>query len=65
MIIRCIVCNAVACERWKEPPACIFVDPTETMAADTPVETACRRNGKRKSGRAKRTSAGRSAGCVN
>jgi hypothetical protein len=27
MIIRCIVCHADPCGRWKKPPVMIFVDP--------------------------------------
>ena len=26
MIVRCRICNADPIGRWKQPPACIFVD---------------------------------------
>ena len=27
MIVKCHVCNADPCGRWRLPPACIFIDP--------------------------------------
>ena len=43
MIIRCHVCSADPCARWKPPPARIFIDPYEVDGSlrDVPVYT-CR-----------------------
>jgi hypothetical protein len=43
MIIRCHICNADPCGRWKSPPAMIFCDPyrEDGSARDDPVH-ACR-----------------------
>jgi hypothetical protein len=43
MIIRCHVCGADPCARWKPPPARIFIDPCEVDGSlrDIPVY-ACR-----------------------
>ena len=43
MIVRCHICNADPCGRWRSPPMCIFIDPYQEDgdARDDPVY-ACR-----------------------
>ena len=43
MIIRCNICSADPCGRWKQPPAMIFCDPyrEDGSTRDDPVH-ACR-----------------------
>jgi hypothetical protein len=66
MIIRCHICNADPCGRWKSPPAMIFCDP-RTAALETtlctPAATIYRRSERKRFESGRRIAGGRRESC--